>query len=881
MGQLEAICDNMQNLRINDPPCKPLNVLLKKYRENSEQHHTHVSFVGGKYNVPEEDTISFLQSYFSTAQKDKQALYLVEKVGDTFAYFLDLDFDTNGGKENVDTVQLVLDKTSDLIRETMSAEPSVLEFVVSKRMHKFHVNFPNFIVNPEHAIKFTEILKQRLDDGVSKCIDSSVYRTGLRMLGSRKSDRLEKDKDQPGFESAYRIFDMETRTTVRLDDTSFDTFLKTVVRRPKAQLTPLQFPAEGPKGTHVADSPTVGVKVKGHVPPELVKDIHALLKELSQTNESFHMLDLTPEKIVYAQNKVGHMCYYVSIKDRFCPFKERAHTRETNPVYLELSRRGFTVRCFDEECLRKSFPKVPVPFSKSMQVDYSEVYKTLTTSSWNKEVEVDSKTQQLLENSLSCTHYNIAKVLFHLYKSSFRIDEIRNPEWYEFISHRWQKSHAMYINVSEELPKYYRSIKTSQVESIEDVSDQETKTKNVLNDRIETIVRKLESVSFKRDVLNDAKYLFHTLEPGFASKLNSDPNLIGFKNGVYDLATGTFRAGRLEDHITFTTGYDYVDYDPENETTKEIYTFLKQILVNEDVREYTLKTLAKSLEGVPDEKFYIWTGLSGANGKSTLVNFLEMTLGDYSTSLDVSILTNKRPNSSAATPDIVEMRGKRAIFFQEPESNDRLHVGILKQFTGNDIIKCRELFKSPISFRSMASFVMCCNELPKVTSMDGGTWRRIRVIEFKSRFCENPTKANEFKIDPALKYKLKDWRPFFMSILLHYYRKVQEEGISEPLEVFESTANYKTENDKYNDFFEESIHVDEQSFMSHNELYLVFEDWWKANFNIEKVPSKQEFKKVLRNKFGEEREASVDNRKLKGFALRLKTDGPRELDALE
>ena len=98
-------------------------------------------------------------------------------------------------------------------------------------------------------------------------------------------------------------------------------------------------------------------------------------------------------------------------------------------------------------------------------------------------------------------------------------------------------------------------------------------------------------------------------------------------------------------------------------------------------------------------------------------------------------------------------------------------------------IIARELFKAPVSFKLQGTMIMCCNDLPTVSSIDGGTWRRIRVVEFKSRFCDNPVKENEFKIDPTIKYKIKSWRPYFMSILIHWYNKFLEEGINEPEEV--------------------------------------------------------------------------------------------------
>ena len=54
------------------------------------------------------------------------------------------------------------------------------------------------------------------------------------------------------------------------------------------------------------------------------------------------------------------------------------------------------------------------------------------------------------------------------------------------------------------------------------------------------------------------------LTADFTKKLDSDNNLIGFNNGVYDLFNFEFRSGKPEDYITMTVSYDY----QENHTEK-------------------------------------------------------------------------------------------------------------------------------------------------------------------------------------------------------------------------------------------------------------------------------------------------------------------------
>ena len=63
-----------------------------------------------------------------------------------------------------------------------------------------------------------------------------------------------------------------------------------------------------------------------------------------------------------------------------------------------------------------------------------------------------------------------------------------------------------------------------------------------------------------------------------------------------------------------------------------------------------------------------------------------------------------------------------------------------------------------------------CNDLPSIPSNDDGTWRRLEVVDFISRFIDdvnqvNPSK-NVFKRDKTLRAKLQAWPQVFLAILL-------------------------------------------------------------------------------------------------------------------
>ena len=465
----------------------------------------------------------------------------------------------------------------------------------------------------------------------------------------------------------------------------------------------------------------------------------------------------------------------------------------------------------------------------------------------------------MMRKSLDGNTYYIAKSVYSKYSDRFVCSAIKGNCWWEFKNHRWvrvEEGYTLKVLLSEEFANEYNkeiaeiSLKATVVSGIEKEELQQRRT------RIDKIVEKLMNNAFKNTLMDECKSLFY--DATFEQKLDSNIHLIGFENGIYDLEQSIFREGRPDDYITLSTRNDYYKWNDKNPTNKQIMKFFEQVLPNKSVRDYFLNALCTCLTGeTKEEKLYVLTG-SGSNGKSLTMDIMYQSLGDYYMSCDISIITRKRGQSNQAAPEKVRMKGRRCGVFQEADDGEKLNVGIMKEFTGGDKILIRDLFKGAtemIEFKPQMKYFLTCNQLPEVPSNDDGTWRRIRVIEFLSRFTDNPVKANEFMIDNTLKHKIEQWAPTFVSYLIHIYNTEYKNKtyLTEPSEVMASTKQYKMENDHFTEYIIQSIEVTSNSkdTIGMKALWDDFRRWFGDFHGGVKPPKSVEFNKFIIKQFGE------------------------------
>lgn len=258
------------------------------------------------------------------------------------------------------------------------------------------------------------------------------------------------------------------------------------------------------------------------------------------------------------------------------------------------------------------------------------------------------------------------------------------------------------------------------------------------------ITNKLKNASFISSVIKLAECDFNN-SLFFEKKIDSQGFLFAFNNKVLDCNKKEIRNISPNDYIMTTTGYNYPEYI-DNNIKEIIENYYNTIYPDKDVCEYMWNNDALTLYGErKTQTFNIHTG-SGSNSKSTKIIMIKGILGDYFEEMNAETFT-RPPKSANATSELYKAKGKRLLFFNEPENDadNKLQVSLIKKMADGykGIIKARGLYSENIEFPIFFRVEGACNNKPTLSSVDGGIGRRIRIIEYPVKFISNPDINNK------------------------------------------------------------------------------------------------------------------------------------------
>ena len=462
------------------------------------------------------------------------------------------------------------------------------------------------------------------------------------------------------------------------------------------------------------------------------------------------------------------------------------------------------------------------------------------------------------------TDFDFAQVLYHLKKDKYICVSVKNNVWYEFKHHRWHENDSgsgLRLSISKEMHQIYQEMMMKYLQlsaelpiritgpNGEDIDNPEWQKAKEKTSQIATIAMKLKKTTDKNYIMREARELFY--DRNFLDEQDNNPYLLGFNNGIFDFNENIFRPGDPTDYVVKSTKFNYISKDKLLETEEgknsitEVEEFMEQLFPVKELRDYMWEHLASTLIGTNNNQtFNIYTG-SGRNGKSMLVALMSKVLGDYKGTVPITLITQKRPSIGSSSSEVVALKGVRYAVMQEPSKGDKINEGIMKEITGSDPLQGRALYQSSCVFIPQFKLVVCTNTLFSIVSNDDGTWRRIRVCDFMSKFKEKPIKTDkdepyQFKVNKKLEDKFDSWKVAFMAMLVEI-AKTSKGDVKDCNIVMAKSNEYREDQDYLTSFIKENIKEDLEGHVKKQQLNKVFRVWYQLQFSGNPPASKELF----------------------------------------
>uniref|UniRef100_A0A6C0KPK3 SF3 helicase domain-containing protein n=1 Tax=viral metagenome TaxID=1070528 RepID=A0A6C0KPK3_9ZZZZ len=456
--------------------------------------------------------------------------------------------------------------------------------------------------------------------------------------------------------------------------------------------------------------------------------------------------------------------------------------------------------------------------------------------------------------------WDYAMVLYHMFKDKYVCSNINNKRWYVFYKHRWERDEGQRLRlaISKDLFQLYSD---KQNQYLADAQNYEPNDEN--HEKIQRKIKKIAEICIKLKKTNDKNNIMREameifFDKDFVKNMDANPYLLCFANGVFDFKTKDFRQGYPQDYITKTTGIPYIKYTNENDECKEIadeiYTFMKQLFPQQSLCKYMWDHLASCLIGIKKEHaFNIYRG-SGSNGKSILTDLMSQALGDYKGTVPITLVTEKRNSIGGTSSEVIQLKGVRYAVMQEPSKEAVINEGIMKELTGGDPIQARALYSDSEIFIPQFSLAVCTNALFEIKSNDDGTWRRMKLVDFVSKFIsEGETHTDDTKYvfpkDKSLKEKLPKWAPVFIGMLVNIACETDGE-VKDCQEVVAASNKYRQSQDCITGFISDKIIKDANGSIGKKILNDVFKEWFQMNYGNRKNPKLIELEEIMIKKFG-------------------------------
>jgi putative DNA primase/helicase len=284
---------------------------------------------------------------------------------------------------------------------------------------------------------------------------------------------------------------------------------------------------------------------------------------------------------------------------------------------------------------------------------------------------------------------------------------------------------------------------------------------------------------------------------------------------TYDLSTGLARAPEPLDYMTRATACSAA---PAGTPHPQWSAFLDRITAGDaELQGFLQRYVGYCCTGLTTEHAFVFAYGTGANGKSTFINTIVRTLGDYAAVADMG--TFIASSAERHPTDLAKLRGSRLVVAQETQKGRHWDETKIKALTGGDRLTARFMRQDFFDFTPTFKLFIAGNHKPRISSVDEAMRRRLLLVPFTVRIPPGER-------DPDMAERLWGECAAILRWCLDGCLLWQRDGLAPPACVRAATDEYFRGQDTFGQWLEDATEdADDQAFTRMSALFSSWKAW--------------------------------------------------------